>query len=111
MLVYVHQFLNALTFSVIVESFVVLLLCIYFKRDKRIFLVATLGTLCTIPYVWFIFPTLFWYSSSTAIYVGEGFAFIFEAILYKVLGKLSWKQALIFSLLANGASYFLGKVF
>ena len=111
MLDYVHQFLDSLTFSVVVESLVVLFLCILFKKDKRIFLVAVLGTSCTIPYVWFVFPTLFWYSSMLSIYVGECFAFLFEAVLYKVLGKLSWKHALLFSFLANVSSYFLGKVF
>lgn len=110
MLDYVHQFLGALTFSVVVESLVVLFLCTALKKDKRIFLIAAFGTMCTIPYVWFVFPTLFWYSSSLTVYLGEGFAFLFEAILYKTIGKLSWKDALVFSFLANLASYFLGKI-
>lgn len=111
MLTYVYQFLNALLFSVAVESVVVLILCIVLKKDKKIVLIAGLGTLCTIPYVWFVFPTLFWYSASGAIYIAEGFAFLFEALLYKVLGKLSWKEALLFSFSANTASFFLGKLF
>jgi hypothetical protein len=110
MLTYVYQFLQALLFSVVVESIVIVLLCRIFKRDTKIFLVAILGTLLTIPYVWFIFPTLFWYSSTLSLYLAEGFAFLFEAILYKVIGKLSWKHALLFSFLANCASYFLGKI-
>lgn len=110
MLDYVQQFLNALVFSVVIESLVILFLCKVFKKDKRIFLIAALGTLCTIPYVWFVFPTLFWYSSSMVVSFGEGFAFLFEAILYKTLGKLSWRYALAFSFLANLASYFLGKI-
>ena len=110
MLDYVYDFIHSLVFSVVVESLVVWILCILFKKDKRIFLVAVLGTLCTIPYVWFVFPTLFWHSSITIILFGEGFAFLFEALLYKILGKLSWKEALIFSFLANIASYFLGKI-
>lgn len=110
MLLYVQQFLGALTFSVVVESVIVLLLALLFKQDKKIFLVAAFGTLATIPYVWFVFPTLFWYSASMALYFGEGFAFLFEAVLYKFLGKLSWKYALLFSFLSNCASYFLGKI-
>lgn len=110
MLDYVQQFLNALAFSVIVESIVVLFLCAVLKKDKWIFSIAALGTLCTIPYVWFIFPTLFWYSSSMIVYFGEGFAFLFESVLYKTIGKLSWRYAVIFSFLANFASYFLGKI-
>lgn len=110
MLDYVQHFLNALIFSIVVESIIVFVLCVVFKKDKRIFLIAVLGTLCTIPYVWFVFPTLFWHSSPAIIYIGEGFAFLFEALLYKILGKLSWKDALLFSFLANITSYFLGKI-
>lgn len=110
MLDYVNQFLGAMSFSVVVESLVVLVLCALLKKDKRIFLVAAFGTLCTIPYVWFVFPTLFWYSASITLYLSEGFAFLFESVLYKFIGKLNWKQALLFSFVANSASYFLGKI-
>lgn len=111
MLTYVHQFLGSLLFSIAVESVVVLFLCVLFKKEKRIAFIAILGTMLTIPYVWFVFPTLFWYSASLALYFGEGFAFLLEAIFYKVFGKLKWEYALTFSLLANSASYFLGKNF
>jgi len=110
MLDYVHHFLYSLIFSILTESFAVYLLCVYLKKDRRIFLITALGTLCTIPYVWFVFPTVFWYSLSAIIFIGESFAFLFEALLYKILGKLSWKHALLFSLLANITSYFLGKI-
>lgn len=110
MLDYAQQFLGALAFSVVVESLIVLILCTVFKKDKQIFLIAALGTMCTIPYVWFVFPTLFWYSSSLIIWFGEGFAFLFEATLYKILGKLNWRYALALSFLANLTSYFLGKI-
>lgn len=110
MLSYVFQFLQGLTFSVVVEILVVFLLCFAFKKDKRIALVAGLGTLCTIPYVWFVFPTLFWYSSDHGIYLAESFAFLFEMVLYKIVGKLSWRYAFLFSLLANTISFFLGKL-
>ncbi len=89
MLTYVYQFLDALLFSVAVESVVILLLCIGLKKDKKVVFIAGLGTLCTIPYVWFVFPTFFWYSASGAFYIAEAFAFLFEALLYKVLGKLN----------------------
>lgn len=109
-LAYAHQFLLALAFSITVEGLIILVLCLLFKKDKRIAWIAVLGTVCTIPYVWFVCPTIFWYSLTTSIAVGEGGAFIFEAILYKVLGKLNWRYALIFSLLANASSYVLGRI-
>jgi hypothetical protein len=81
-----------------------------YKKPYYVALLAALGTMCTIPYVWFVFPTIFWYSATMALYLAEGFAFLFEAILYRILGKVTWRQALLFSLAANMASYFLGKV-
>jgi len=110
MLEYVHEFIRALLFSVIVESVTVVLLCRFFKQDRRAIFVAAFGTLCTIPYVWFVFPTLFWYSSALATMIGEGFAFLFEAFFYKMIGRLSWRLAFLFSLVANAASYFLFKL-
>ena len=107
MLSYLYQFLHALLFSVVVESIVVLALCIFFKKNKKIALLAIGGTILTIPYVWFVFPTLFWFSSLLNVCSGEGFAFLVEAVIYKLFGKVSWKFALLFSLLANCASYFL----
>jgi hypothetical protein len=111
MLAYVHQFLHSLLFSMVVESVAVFALCLVCKRDKRIAYIAALGTALTIPYVWFVFPTVFWYSSATALFLAEAFAFLFEAFLYKVLGKLDWRYAFLFSFVANCASYFLGRVF
>ena len=109
MLSYVYHFLHALTFSIVVETCIVLLLCFLFKKDKRIALLAGLGTMFTIPYVWFVFPTIFWYSSTLGISLAEGFAFLFEVAIYKVFGKISWRYAFLFSLVANAGSYFLGK--
>jgi hypothetical protein len=110
MLTYVYQFLDALLFSCFVESIVILVLCCVYKINKRIVLLAGIGTLLTIPYVWFVFPTLFWYSSTLALYLAESFAFLVEVGVYVWLGKLSWKHAMIFSFLANSASYLLGKI-
>jgi hypothetical protein len=111
MLAYVFHFLSALLFSVVVETVVILVLCKVYKKPYHIALLAALGTMCTIPYVWFVFPTLFWYSSAIALYLAEGFAFVFESFIYRFLGKVTWKQAIVFSLIANSVSYFLGKIF
>ena len=110
MLEYVHNFIGALAFSIFVECLVVVGLSFLLRKDKSLFLVAALGTVCTIPYVWFVFPTIFWYSGSLIVWVGEGLAFVVEAFLYKFVGRLTWRYALLFSLLANLASYALGKI-
>jgi hypothetical protein len=109
MLVYTSNFLQALLFTIIIEAIVILLLCYLLKKDFRISIVSVLGNICTVPYVWFVFPAIFWYSSNLIVVSGESAAFLFEAVLYKFLGKLSWKMAFLFSLLANVASFFLGK--
>jgi hypothetical protein len=110
MLAYVHHFLSSLLFSVTVETVSVFLLAIIFKKNKSISLLAGFGTALTIPYVWFVFPTLLWYSSSLSIILAECFAFLVEACIYKLFGKVSWKIALFFSFIANTVSFFLGKL-
>jgi hypothetical protein len=110
MLVYVTHFLWALFFTVTSEALIVLALCYFLKKDFRIAVISIFGNLCTVPYVWFVFPTIFWYSSGLILISGESFAFLFEAVLYKYLGKLTWKMALLFSLLANAASYLLWRL-
>ena len=115
MLAYVFQFFDSLAFSVIVESTVVYAIGkLVWKKEitntKFIACLAMIGTFMTIPYVWFVFPTLFWYSYSLSIILAEIFAFIVESFVYKYIGKLSWYQAFVLSLLANSASFFLGKI-
>jgi hypothetical protein len=109
MLIYASNFLWALLFTTTIEVLVVLLLCYLLKKDFRILIVSVLGNICTVPYVWFVFPVMFWYSSNLIVVSGESFAFLFEAVLYKFLGKLSWKSALVFSFVAKLTSFLLGK--
>lgn len=110
MLVYVSHFWGALLSTIIIEALAVAVLCYSLKKDFRIVTVSVLGNICTVPYVWFVFPTVFWYSSGLILISGESFAFLFEAVLYKYLGKLSWKMALLFSLIANLMSYLLWRL-
>ena len=115
MLAYLFQLFDSFAFSVLVEAAIAYTICkIVWKKEitnpKFIACLAVIGTFMTIPYVWFVFPTLFWYSYSLSIILAEIFAFIVESFVYKYLGKLSWHQALILSLSANSTSFFLGKI-
>lgn len=114
MLAYVHQFLQALVFTAVVEAVVVLLLSVILKKGThatlRTIWTSFVGNALTVPYVWFVFPTIFWYSSTLSLYLAEGFAFVMEALIYKFVAKLSWRQAIVFSFIANATSYFLGKL-
>jgi hypothetical protein len=107
MLVYASRFWGALLSTIIIEAIIVLFICYFLKKDFRIAIISVLGNVCTVPYAWFVFPAVFWYSSHLVLITGESFAFLLEAVLYKYLGKLNWKMALMFSLLANVASYLL----
>jgi hypothetical protein len=100
-----HRFLTALLFSSAVEAIVVVLICYISKKELRIALIAILGTVCTLPYVWFVFPELLWFWSHRVLIAGEMFAFIFEALLYRYLGRLTWGNALLISFGANAVSF------
>lgn len=110
MLAYAHQFLANLSFSLIVESGVALLLyrAIWKTWSTQLVTAAIIGTTLTIPYVWFVFPTLLWEFPILIIVVGEVVAVCAETVLYRYLCALSWKQAATISIAANAASYLLG---
>ena len=110
MLSYVYHFLAALVFSCAVESITVLILCVFLKQNKKVSYLATLGTMLTIPYVWFVFPVILWSSLTIALPLAELFAFLVEMFLYKLFGKVSWKMAVTFSFFANLMSFVVWKL-
>jgi hypothetical protein len=65
----------------------------------------------THPFVWFVFPFIAeqlavgWALTSS---VSEVFAVVVEALFFWRISKVSWKRALVVSLVANGASVALG---
>lgn len=108
-----HRFVSSLVFTSVVETVVLILLVLYLFRKQgielwRMVVVGVFASFSTIPYVWFVFPRLFVWPQTTAILFAELFAWIVEAVVYRVFLNLSWKQAFIISLLCNMASYFLG---
>lgn len=127
MLTYVHNFINSLVSSAIVESITVVLLLYLLQLSKvasrlnltatsnqtsrfKLVIVASVGTMLTIPYVWFVFPTLLWDKAGYTVITGESFAFIVEALFYRYFARLDWKYAFLFSFIANIMSYVLGKI-
>ncbi len=110
MLTYVRLFLQGLAFSCSVEALVAFGVVFFLKKENRkgAVLVAIFGTALTIPYVWFVFPTLFFYSPILIIIIGETFAFVVEALIYKYSCNYSFKFAFFLSFIANIASYGLG---
>jgi len=116
MLTYVHRFLLNWSFTLLIEIPVLILLTRYYFKisEKNISLVRLItggifASTMTIPWVWFVFPVLFYNSMTVAITIGEIVAFVVEAVFYVFAFKFSVRQAVIISFVANVASFALGQ--
>jgi hypothetical protein len=73
---------------------------------------AFLASAITHPFVWFVFPrisTAFAISWTVIAIASEIFAWLVEAVLMKrVVPNISWRRAMLISLMANGSSLGLG---
>jgi hypothetical protein len=101
-MVYFRAWLIAFVFTQMVEVPV-------YSRGLRVGLLPAFGaSAITHPILWFvIFPFLplpyLW-----LVVVGEAFAFLAEAAYFAFLVRRPWVRALLWSALANGASYGIG---
>jgi hypothetical protein len=112
---YTLQFLGSTIYSILVEVMVVALLIRFVLKLKNIYwynivTAGTFATLATIPYVWYIFPILFYYSSTTGLLLGEIFAVVVETIVYTLWLRLPLDKAFMIVLLANLVSYYTGVI-
>lgn len=117
MLTYVHQFLLSWAFTIVVETAVfIALVRIGFKIPRKristtkLLLGGLFASSITIPWVWFVFPVLFYSSITVAVAIGEAFAFVMEAIFYVFAFEFSVRRAILISLVANAASFLLGLI-
>ena len=113
---FTHSFLQSLVFTTAVETATILIVIrkIFKKSTRDVSIQKLIGigifaSFATLPYVWYVFPSLL-QPFSSAILVGEIFAVVVEAVFYVIVFPLTKKQALILSLIANVASYTLGKL-
>ena len=112
---YTHHFISSLVFTIVLETIIVFLLLRYvFKNTKvstgRMIFGGLFASFATIPYVWFVFPSLLNWSRATSLWVSEPTVFVLEAIFYRSLFQTDWKTSFILSLVANVASYVLGPI-
>ena len=112
-MLYLQKFITALVSTDIIETIILFYLLWYFlkKRDnssQKIIIIGLLASFATLPYVWFVFPSLIGVSYSLYLVVAELFAFIIEAILYRYALNLTWKVAFLASFLCNLASLLFG---
>ena len=117
MLTYVHQFILNWLFTLLVEIPALIVIGRYlFKIPHEkislswLILGGIFASTMTIPWVWFIFPVFFYNSMAVAIAIGEIFAFAVEAIFYVFAFKVSVRQAVVISFIANASSFLLGQV-
>lgn len=113
---YTHRFIVSAIATMTIEGVVGLLLFVYFLSRKeehlhlsklKVFLTTFFVSMFTLPYVWFIFPTLAMWTRNTSLWFSELFIFSVEAIVYRIFLKLPWRWAIAVSLIANLASYFI----
>jgi hypothetical protein len=117
MLLYVHHFIVNWAITLLIETpiFILLVRC-YFKilaKDislSRLILGGIFASTITIPWVWFIFPVLFYNSIPLAVAIAEVLTFIVEAVFYWLAFRLPWRQAIIISFFANLASFAIGSL-
>jgi len=79
-------------------------------KKKRLLFIILLGNIITLPMVWFIFPRV--QPASLAIPLAEGFAVLFEAWWFWMVGKkqFSFPKSLILSIILNVISVIIGEI-
>jgi hypothetical protein len=110
---YTLTFIAATTYSIVVETIIVMLLIRFVLKSIQIpprTIIGTcfIATFATIPYVWYVFPILWYHSIFVSILFSEIFAVFIETTIYTMMLKITLRQAFILAFLANIVSYFSG---
>jgi hypothetical protein len=107
---YAADFLFALAVTLLVELSILWTLARgVFKltaSTRRLLGVGALGSLLTLPILWFVLPA--WFPPGIAIVLGEALAVVVEALLYWRLLPARLLVALVLSVSANLASFVAG---
>lgn len=116
-MIYEHQFLLALFFTVIIETICLFFIVrIIYKKDNKVVpnnLLFFLGVLCqltTLPHLWFILPLCI-RTTTQFIIIGEFWAVIVEASIYFFVLRIGVKRSLVLSLLCNIFSFLISFLF
>lgn len=110
---YVHNFLSSLFFTDVIETAILWVLIRYVVRNSRIATIDIIfaglfASFATITYVWFVFPVIATWPKGNPTVWSEPFAFLVEALFYRMYLRLSWKNALAVSLICNIGSFIGG---
>lgn len=102
----------ALAINLVIETPIVWALVRRFEKTGSISSTSVfwcvIANLLSLPYLWFVLPLFM--SRQILIPVGEVFVLLIEALVYHRALKLSVRHALVVSLVANIASFLLGKL-
>ncbi|TSA44963.1 hypothetical protein D4R52_03340 [bacterium] len=115
MINYTHSFIVSLIFTVFFETLaLVLLIRKFFNINKerignaQLLFAGFFASFLTMPYVWYVFPNLAGWTHDVSVHYGEIFAFLLEALFYRIYLKTNTKNSLLISLICNSVSYSLG---
>jgi hypothetical protein len=118
MLTYTYRFLFALVFTVFIETIVLWIFIrkIFKFKDGRfgtsnIIFAGIMASFSTIPYVWYVFPILIYWSFKLSLILSEAFAILVEAIFYRFYFDVKFRYSLLISFVCNLSSWGLGYLF
>ena len=112
---YVHRFISSLVFTCAIETATLWVLMRYVFKNIRvswwkILFAGVFASFATITYVWFVFPVMATWPRGLPTAWSEPFAFLVEALFYKMFFDMKWKHALAASLICNVVSFVLGPI-
>lgn len=115
MITYSHSFITSFLLTISSETLVLFLLVRKFLKipageipAKQLLFAGFFASFATLPYVWYVFPGLFDWTRAISLPYSELFVFLVEALFYRMYLEISWKKALLVSLLCNSVSFALG---
>jgi hypothetical protein len=118
MLTYTYRFLFALVLTIFIESIILWIFIrkIFKFKDGRfstsnIIFAGIMASFSTIPYVWYVFPILIYWSFKLSLILSEIFAILVEAIFYRFYFDMKFRYSLLISFVCNLSSWGLGYLF
>jgi hypothetical protein len=70
-----------------------------------------MASFSTIPYVWYVFPILIYWSFKLSLILSEVFALLVEAVFYRFYFDVKFRYSLLISFVCNLSSWGLGYLF
>jgi hypothetical protein len=108
----VEEWFAAFLLTIVVEVPIVVVMLRRSEPDlARLVGIAFFANLASHPAVWFVFTQLFLVGTPEYLVAAEGWAVVVEAVFYVVVIRgVSLPRALAVSLVANGASFAVGRL-